>query len=166
MCNSPYSLDLSTTIYSTTLINSTVILTSKCIQYCPYSSYRFYNANLSTSVCYSCNSAIPGCTDCINNNIVVVCNLCATGWYLLNGTCYSSCPVGYYNNPVQGVCSRCAYPCMECYANVANSGSVGAVNCTRCSTGFNGTVSAVTNIQSCIPLCDSFQYFQIITQSC
>ncbi len=39
--------------------------------------------------------------------------MCPWGYYLINGTCMSNCPTGFYSNP-DYTCTRCVSPCLQC----------------------------------------------------
>jgi proprotein convertase subtilisin/kexin type 5 len=78
--------------------------------------------------CYKCNSTCATCNITENN-----CTSCSSPYFLNNDTCVSTCDPGYYNNPNNQICTKCAVGnCSECSG--PNSG-----NCTKCFTFTNGT---------------------------
>lgn len=80
------------TCYNNTLVNSLSYLknsSSLCVASCVSTEF-LYN-----SICYSCSSNCLTCSIFASN-----CTSCNGGLYILNNTCISLCPSGYYTSGV------------------------------------------------------------------
>lgn len=73
-----------------------------CTSTCPDYTYR----NSTTTTCTPCQSP---CLLCSTSS---TCLSCINTMYLLNTTCYSTCPSSYIG--VNKICQPCAFPCMTC----------------------------------------------------
>lgn len=73
-----------------------------CTPTCPDYTY----ANFTTSTCAPCQSP---CLMCASSSS---CLSCINGMFLLNTSCYGSCPSGYIG--INKVCQPCIAPCMTC----------------------------------------------------
>jgi len=108
-----------------------------CVTTC---SNGYFDSN--QGICAPCGSS------CLTCNSTTSCTSCASGLYLIQGLCQSSCVTGsvgvVINN--QGVCITCSSNCQQCIYYSTNQ----TTQCTQCSTGLylvNGACSI-----SCPPL--------------
>lgn len=91
----------------------------QCLDHCPSTYYLQTN----TSTCLPCDN---NCLTCDYHD-PSLCMTCNTGNYLLNGTCYQTCPNSYYPSTTQTkTCVACPSNCDIC----ANE-----THCTVCKTG-------------------------------
>ena len=94
-----------------------------CDTVCSGTEYK----NLATFTCVACDIKCTACTS------ATVCTGCATvatiPYYLLNGTCVSVCPVGYYTVATGQTCQPCPTGCKTCTGPLNNT-------CTSCQTGY------------------------------
>ena len=65
------------------------------------------------------------CLECLSST---ACKLCLPGYYLLNSSCMTTCPAGYWQNDQTQTCELCDPICQTC------SGS--ATVCTSCSSPY------------------------------
>lgn len=79
------------------------------------------------------------------------CSQCNASYYLINGTCRSTCPSGYYIDSASSSCLVCVLPCSQCTTRT---------NCTACTSGYN------LNNNSCIGQCPVGQYYNSSLSSC
>lgn len=91
-----------TSCYSNTTVP--YLYNFNCISICPNG---FYADNSSLS-CVKCTSPCEYCS----NSSVYSCQTCISGYYLLNNTCFATCPSNYYNS--SGSCLVCVSPCFTC----------------------------------------------------
>ena len=89
----------------------------RCVRSCSAGSYR------RSRVCDRC---LGQCEECLGP--WSRCPRCNSGFYLLNQTCRTICPDGYFGDSSSGQCSRCNQSCAAC----KNSSS----SCTACPTGY------------------------------
>jgi proprotein convertase subtilisin/kexin type 5 len=82
---------------------------SECLMNCTSK----YFENYGTLTCDPCNISCTACDFNTNN-----CTACVTGLALLNNTCFSSCPNGYYLNGL--ICSKCNNKCLLCTTSPTN----------------------------------------------
>jgi hypothetical protein len=110
---------------------------SSCLS-CISQAYYFYNGNCFTScpfghysasnICESCDLA---CLQCFGNSLN--CTQCPPNLFLMsqNGTnnsiCLKTCPLYYYPDVMNQICSLCVSPCRLCYT---------ASRCISCQAGF------------------------------
>lgn len=86
---------------------------SSCIASCPNNTFS------SNYVCQNCTincllcSGINSCTDC------------AANYFLINGTCRTVCPSGYYIDSASNRCIQCVSPCLVCTSRT---------RCTSCQS--------------------------------
>ena len=102
------------------------------------------NGTLGTNITQSCVSCAIGCTLCSIS--ITNCSACASDYGLLNGTCYSTCPSGYYLN--NALCSFCSPLCISC------SGT--SLTCSQCTV--NGTNKAYYYNGTCLKTCPNGYY--------
>ena len=87
-------------------------------------------------VCYS------GCSDCFGSN-ANQCTSCVSSYYLLAGTCYNPCPVGYFGNASSGkkqlsfLFNICLGSCVACYISCQTCNSTTSSDCLSCYTNNN-----------------------------
>lgn len=63
---------------------------------------------------YQCKNCGTFCSVCADNN---TCTACISGYFLLNGKCYQTCPDGYYGRSVDSSCQTCQLSnCANCTA--------------------------------------------------
>jgi len=163
----PYTLLRPYTVCSGSLPSDTCRM---CTQ-CSVGQYLQIPCTISSdSVCQSCSSCSPGfyvasfcsseantaCQSCTSNCLSCsgpgsTCRSCATNFYLLNGVCIPSCPLGYYQD--SGVCTACDATCATCFAHSASS-------CTSCMGGLilSGSV--------CVNTCSAGYFADFDTHSC
>ena len=105
--------------------------------------------NLSTTgICI--NETYNNCTDkCLNCSDASSCYYCMVPYYLLGGSCLTSCPDGYYTQGRE--CHPCNSTCSQC--------NLTAQNCTNCKPAF------YLFEHKCIPSCPA-GYFSLPTQQC
>jgi len=93
------------------------------------------------STCTACESNCDECSD------LDTCTECSSGWYLLNGDCFSDCPAqgAYFNDDtaVPPACTPCSTGCITC---------TDATTCTSCATGYFLDGDDCT---ACEPNCDA-----------
>jgi hypothetical protein len=138
--------------------------TSICVLSCPPGTYT---SGSNSDECLSCPQTCSQCSGVGN------CSACALGYVLssnnkcnqecleptasiLNGTCYSPCPSGYYSKVVSALgnsyCLACSVNCLTC--------NMTSTNCTSCATG--QTLSASNTCSSgCTGSCCSAGQFQL-----
>jgi proprotein convertase subtilisin/kexin type 5 len=97
-------------------------------------------ANTGTHVCDACPS------DCTTCSSASVCTVCAATFGLLNSTCYSPCPDGYWLNG--GTCSPCFVKCSIC--------STSASTCSACT--LTGPNTAYLSGATCVTTCTGATY--------
>lgn len=120
-----------------TSCNSSLIFYNKqCLLVCPT---RFFNQSNTCSLC------IPPCYTCSSD---VLCISCSYN-YLLNSSCISECPIGFYKDQANLICESCLPSCNTCSSNTM---------CTSCKSGclFSGT---------CLTDCPSLQLYKKISSS-
>lgn len=128
----PSCLTCITTATTCTSCSSTLIFYNRqCLSTCPS---RFYNQS---GLCASC---VPPCYTCSSATSCLSCSYN----YLLNSTCLSACPVGYYKDEATLTCLACLPSCYTCAS---------ASSCTSCLSGclYSG---------SCLSSCPSLQFFR------
>ena len=96
--------------------NDLFLYQGECLDKCP----EGYVAN-SSDECIKCSS--DNCKLCSITNLDM-CYECQKG-FLLKGTCYDICPLGYYGK--NGNCYPCSSKCLECYDEL---------NCFRCDVSY------------------------------
>lgn len=76
--------------------------------------------------------------NCLKCNNATDCTLCASGLYLINGTCRNTCPSGYYVDNVSRRCIQCVLPCTQCSSRT---------NCTACQSPYlySGNFNCISN---------------------
>lgn len=88
---------------------------------------------------------------------------CTTGLYYnpLSGTCVSICPNGYYQNPYNTACEKCASSCQQCYGE--------PTTCTGCVSTANNpqyfyNATNATNV--CFSICPDGTYASVSGYLC
>jgi hypothetical protein len=131
-CLSCYTLDNLQTIVA----NQKYLSLGNCNIACNSSAYADVNY-----ICYACDSSCKTCSQSATN-----CTSCfATSPYILNNTCYSTCPSGYYADATNSQCVACINNCKTCLS---------ASICVTCNTNYN------LNGTSCISTCPPLYYSQ------
>lgn len=142
---------------------------NKCVSPSSCSSTTFPNATLSS--CVSCPIQCLTCTS------LTSCQSCAANYFLLNGTCLTDCPSGYYPiNPSQicapcdssnnsahcltcitlNLCSTCLYPyyfdatSKTCVVSCSSSQIPLNGTCFACNSYCTTCQSSVLNCTSCV----------------
>ena len=115
------------------------ISTGQCSNQCPAGYYAGKTCATCAMSCIAC--AEPNCATCDSTT----CQLCSNGFYLYNGACINTCPVGTYVNGGNS-CIDCTMPgCRVCTSS----------NCQNCidtllNVYANGS-SAITSCESTCP---------------
>jgi proprotein convertase subtilisin/kexin type 5 len=88
---------------------------STCLGTCPPHFYPVSPAQ----TCEPCHSDCIYCTDSVENS----CTECSNSFYLLNGSCYSSCPNYYFPETITliMVCTACDSSCLTCSSSANTS---------------------------------------------
>jgi hypothetical protein len=102
------------------------------------------NGTIATNTTQSCVSCAIGCSLCTSST--TNCSGCITDYGLLNRTCYSACPTGYFLN--SGLCLECSPLCISC--NATN------LTCSECTV--NGTNKAYLFNGTCFKTCPNGYY--------
>jgi len=112
----------------------------QCFTACPDGTYPQSQQH------WECISCSTNCRLCTSSSICQVCN---TGYNLINGYCTINCPAGTYVN-AYGSCSNCPTFCQSCTST----------NCTSCqNNGSNYLYMNVTvGIVNCVASCPSNYY--------
>jgi proprotein convertase subtilisin/kexin type 5 len=84
--------------------------TGTCVSLCPKGTYAENYNGTGPNLCLDCNSS---CAACVIN--AYNCQQCSPGYYLLDSTCYSSCPSGLFpsNASGSGQCLDCNLVCVD-----------------------------------------------------
>jgi proprotein convertase subtilisin/kexin type 5 len=92
------------------------------------------------SACVMCP---PQCLTCSSSS---ACHSCATNYYLLNNSCLTDCPGGYYPVSIQQVCSPC-----NSVNNTAHCSECISLNvCSNCLYPYNLSPSTKTCVTACL----------------
>ena len=86
--------------------------------------------------------APAACTVC--NVAPELCDYCSSGYYLQMDlvTCASTCPTGYWTNPISNICSACNSSCQDC------TGSSNT-QCTSCSSEYYLQPNSTSCLNTC-----------------
>lgn len=135
-CDSSCLTCITTAFTCTSCISTLIFFNRQCLSSCPS---RFFNLS------GTCRACVPPCYTCSSASICLSCSYN----YLLNGSCSSSCPIGYYQSQASLTCEACLPSCFTCRSGTS---------CTSCISGclFSGR---------CLSVCPSLQYFQKISNS-
>lgn len=107
--------------------------------------------------CGACDAKCVTCQGKADN-----CTKCPWGYFLINGTCLSTCPNGYFANPdpTMSSCLPCQPPCLVCLSStsckICQSGyfltptSTCTFNCSSLSTSTTSYTTSPLN-SSCVP---------------
>ena len=90
-------------------------------------------------------------TNCDICSSATTCSSCTSPFYLVNGTCRSTCPANYYLDAAANRCLLCVAPCTQCSSRT---------NCSACDT--NWTLSGST----CTNQCPEGFYFNTSFSNC
>jgi proprotein convertase subtilisin/kexin type 5 len=147
-----------------------VVSTGQCILTCPTGMASIYSNNINQCI----NCLATNCSQCSTGNISI-CTVCKTGYYLLTGSCYQTCPSGtiayqqicqtcYTLNcqicPTLLSCNACLYGYYltidsQCVANCpfGTTSSISASNvsiCEPCKTGCINCSNATITCNECM----------------
>lgn len=114
-------------------INGTFLRGVDCLSTCPSGYYP----NSTTNKCESCVYPCATCTSAISCISCNVSNGFLTYLYPYNNTCLPNCPIGFYQDSTQLICSNCTLPCLECNFS----------SCFRCSPLFSNISYYIYNGQ-------------------
>ena len=116
-----------------------------CVSTCPSATF----ANITSHTCDSC----PGnCTVCTSSTI---CTVCDSGFGLLNSSCFSPCPDGYWLENGT-ICSLCDPFCALC--------STSATDCSSCTV--SGANEAFLLGSACINPCPTATFGNTTNHQC
>ena len=110
-----------------------------CVISCPSNTFS------SNYTCIPCSTNCLACTD------LNTCITCAAGFYLVNGTCRSVCPAGYYVDSSSNRCLQCILPCLTCFSRT---------NCSSCQS------PALLSNNQCISNCTIGSYWNVNLSAC
>lgn len=110
------------------------------------STANLHSLTVSTSA--ACDSSCATCS-----LSTTYCATCATGQYLLNGTCTSTCGSGYFTTS-NSTCEVCHPDCATC------SGSFDM--CTSCPS----SRPVLTSLGTCVQTCSSDEYYDNASGAC
>lgn len=104
----------------------------RCVFYCK--TCTGYNTCISCISGYffenkGCTRCQTGCQTCKSTSI---CLTCKRNYYLNNGICSTSCPVGYFKNPISTICEKCSNTCKSCVSDLSCSSCI----CDACNDGY------------------------------
>jgi hypothetical protein len=148
---------------STCNINATYCLTCQlenvwynfvCYSNCPISTYLPVKSQLClicNNLCISCSGSDTNCSNCTLNG--------ANMAYLLNFTCYHSCPDFYYSTTIinigtTNVCYSCDVGCVKCTSHPAH--------CTQCAKNYYFYEVDTT----CLTKCPNLYFEDTVTDKC
>jgi hypothetical protein len=110
----------------------------RCVTPSTCSSNTF--PNFTTNVCVVCPSQCLTCTSTTS------CQSCTTNYYLLNNSCLTDCPSGYYPIDIQQICSLCTS-----VNNTAHCSTCVIINlCITCLYPYYLSPSTKTCVVSCL----------------
>lgn len=113
-----------------------VILDDKCVANCPLGT---------TKVNGRCESCLDKTCEICSINAPANCEKCSNG-YLVENTCVSVCPKGYYPDEIKKECIACDFKCTAC---------ISSTECTECKQEFALVGTECTN------KCPEGSYFHI-----
>ena len=109
--------------FCTSCPNNTMLSDTSCVRACPDSQFIGLDQN-NNSRCFACSSNCKNCRGSSTN--CIACDVTNPNKKALsNGVCIAACLSGYFPNPSDGNCIKCADPCSQC----AGTNST----CTSCS---------------------------------
>lgn len=105
-------------------------------------------------LCPACHSSCATCNDSTSTS----CFSCNNGFYLQpnSTTCLSTCPMGYYRNFTQNICSPCDIACKSCTGPTSSE-------CVACQIGYYQQPSSST---TCLSTCPSTHWADIFDNIC
>lgn len=104
-----------------------------------------------------CESCPKGCSECIYENNQKVCIKCIENSFLFNGTCSTSCPLGYYPEIETGLCELCLEACAECFGKSFK-------DCYSCN--FTSGYMMVAENTCAFPTCTDGSYYNRTQRLC
>lgn len=125
--------------YSSALTNMYFLdsITNSCVAIGGCSNNTF--ADTATNTCRGCPATCSSCSTSTN------CTACLTNYYLLNGSCLTDCPSGYYPIDISQTCALC-----NNVNNTAFCSSCITLNqCSSCLTSYLLQPSSRTCVVSC-----------------
>lgn len=116
---------------------------ARCVASCPVGQF----ADAAGSSCRRCD--VTGCLVCPSEG---VCTRCEQPLWLLNQTCVTSCPPGYYGY-AGSTCRRCEAPCATCADGISGR------TCTSCD------VTLALDDSACVEQCPPDRLLWNVTSS-